>query len=127
MTMPTKRVTPSLPVGRATLRHLPMSARKVRLVADLVRGQRVGPALALLEHTPRAGAKPLFKVIKSARDGAEQNPANEGQIADPDTLVISHLSVDGATILWRWRAAAYGRAARIRKRSCHINVELSQA
>lgn len=46
-------------------------------------------------------------------------------IADPDALVISHVSIDGGPIVWRWRPAAYGRAAKIRKRSCHINVELS--
>jgi large subunit ribosomal protein L22 len=75
--------------------------------------------------TPRAGAQPLYKLIKSARDGAETNPNNTGLISDPDELVISKLTVDGGTILWRWRPRAYGRASRIRKRSCHINVELS--
>ena len=113
------------PVGRARLRHLPLAPRKVRLVADLVRGQTVGEALAVLAHTPRAGAPPLAKLIKSARDGAETNPANAGLIGDPDALVVSRLAVDGGPILWRWRPRAYGRAARIRKRSCHITVELS--
>lgn len=112
-------------VGSAKLRHLPVAPRKVRLVADLVRGKRVAEALALLANTPRAGSQPLAKLIKSARDGAEINPNNAGLVSDPDQLVISHLSVDGGPILWRWRPRAYGRASRIRKRSCHITVELS--
>ena len=120
-----KRTVHSAPVARAHLRHLPVGPRKLRLVADLVRGQQVGPALATLRHTPRAGSMPLYKVIKSARDGAEQNPANEGLIPDPDALVISRLLVDGGPIVWRWRPAAYGRTSRIRKRSCHVTVELS--
>jgi large subunit ribosomal protein L22 len=119
--------TPASPpaVSRARLRHLPMAPRKLRAVADLVRGLAVGEALALLANTPRAGSEPLAKLIKSARDNAEVNPHNAELGLDVDALMISHLSVDGGKILWRWRPRAYGRASRIRKRSCHITVELS--
>ncbi len=119
-------ITQRSTVARARLRHLNMAPRKVRLVADLVRGNTVVEALALLGHTPRAASQPLAKLIKSARDNAESDPNNAGLIADPDALVISHLAVDGGPILWRWRPRAYGRASRIRKRSSHITVELSQ-
>jgi large subunit ribosomal protein L22 len=113
------------PVARAELRHLPMAPRKVRFVADAVRGKTVGEAVALLAHTPRMASLPLRKLIESARANAESNPANAGIVTDPDALVISHLTVDGGPTLWRWRPRAYGRASRIRKRSCHIRVELS--
>ncbi len=119
-------ITQRSTVARARLRHLNMAPRKVRLVADLVRGNTVVEALALLGLTPRAASQPLAKLIKSARDNAEADPNNAGLIADPDALVISHLAVDGGPILWRWRPRAYGRASRIRKRSSHITVELSQ-
>jgi large subunit ribosomal protein L22 len=127
MTMAEPNIAQGSTVARARLRHLNMAPRKVRLVADLVRGNTVVAALALLEHTPRAASQPLAKLIKSARDNAEVDPNNAGLIADPDALVISHLAVDGGPILWRWRPRAYGRASRIRKRSSHITVELSQA
>lgn len=113
------------PLGRARLRHLPQAPRKVRLVADLVRGKTVAEALATLQFTPRAASEPLRKLIESARANAETDPSNAGLVTDADSLVISHLSVDGGPILWRWRPRAYGRASRIRKRSCHITVELS--
>ena len=115
------------PVSTAKLRHLPLAERKVRVVAELVRGKTVGEALGILEFTQRAGSSPLAKLIRSARESAESNPKNQDLGIDGDSLTISHLSVDGATILWRWRPRAYGRASRIRKRSCHINLELSQA
>ena len=102
-----------------------MAPRKLRLVADLIRGRAVDEALAMLAHTPRAGALPLAKLIKSARDNAEVNPNNAELGLDPDALVISRIAVDGGPTLWRWRPRAYGRASRIAKRSCHIDVELS--
>jgi large subunit ribosomal protein L22 len=113
------------PVATARLRHLRIAPRKARLVADVVRGMEVGQALAQLGHTRRAAAEPLYKLVKSARDNAESNPNNAGLIDDADRLIISKLTVDGGPILWRWRPRAYGRASRIRKRSCHITVELS--
>jgi large subunit ribosomal protein L22 len=106
-----------------------MGPRKMRMVADLVRGRRVGEAIVLLTHTPRAASTPLRKLLQSARDNAADLARRDSLQAqasgDPEELLISHVSVDGGPILWRWQPRAYGRAGRIRKRTCHVRVELS--
>ncbi len=123
--MADNEITAPGPVAKAHLWHLPLAPRKLRAVADLVREKTVAEALAMLTFTRRAGSEPLRKLIKSARDNAESNPNNVDVVTDADALVITHLTVDGGPITWRWRPRAYGRASRIRKRSCHIHVELS--
>lgn len=98
-----------------------MSARKVRLVADMVRGQNVGVALNRITVVPRAACKPLAKVISSAIANAQHN----FQLAK-NNLYIRAITVDEGTALKRWRARAYGRAAPIRKHSCSISVTLDE-
>src|SRR5437867_9298937 len=98
-----------------------MSPRKARLVAEHIRGRSVPEARAVLAFTSREAAQALEKVLQSAVSNAE---ANHG-IAE-DRLYISQAYVDGGPVMKRWRARARGRVARIRKRTCHITVLLTE-
>jgi len=104
----------------ATLRHARISPQKCRLVADLVRGQPVGLALATLTYTPKKGAKIVRKVLESAIANAEHNLE-----ADIDTLSISRIEVDAAPVAKRFHARAKGRGNRIVKRLSHIKITVA--
>ena len=106
---------------RAQAKYVRMSPRKARLVAEHIRGRSVPEARAVLAFTAREAADELQKVLQSAVSNAE---ANHG-IAE-DRLYISHAYVDGGPVMKRWRARARGRVARIRKRTCHITVQLAE-
>jgi large subunit ribosomal protein L22 len=106
---------------RAQAKYVRMSPRKARLVAEHIRGRSVPEARAVLRFTAREAAGELEKVLQSAVSNAE---ANHG-IAE-DRLYISAAYVDGGPVMKRWRARARGRVARIRKRTCHITVRLSE-
>ena len=105
--------------SKATLKFGRMGARKVRYVADQVRGQNVTKALAHLKFSKRAAAKTLEKLLRSAVANAEQ----QGGV-DVDTLFIRMLQVDEGPVSKRWRPRAHGRATRLRKRTSHITVVL---
>jgi large subunit ribosomal protein L22 len=102
----------------ATLNDYPTSPRKMRLLADLIRGQKVEKVLAELEHNPKHPAVPLRKLVLSAIDNWKQK--NEG--GDESGLYIKTISVDGARTLKRMRPAPQGRGYRVRKRSNHVTV-----
>ena len=102
----------------ATLNNFPTSPRKMRLLADLIRGQKVEKVLAELEHNPKHPAVPLRKVVLSAINNWKQK--NEG--GDESQLVIKTIMVDGARTLKRMRPAPQGRGYRVRKRSNHVTV-----
>jgi len=102
----------------ATLNNFPTSPRKMRLLADLIRGQKVEEVLAQLEHNPKHPAVPLRKVVLSAINNWKQK--NEG--GDESQLVIKTVMVDGARTLKRMRPAPQGRGYRVRKRSNHVTV-----
>jgi large subunit ribosomal protein L22 len=104
----------------ARLRFLRIAPRKVRLVADRVRGQNVGQALAMLKYTPQAAAKPMAKLLRSALANAEQG----GGRVDVDALYVKTLTVDGGPKMRRFMPRAMGRAFRIEKRTSHVYVEL---
>ena len=106
---------------RAQAKYVRISPRKARLVAEHIRGRSVPEARAVLAFTAREAAGELQKVLQSAVANAE---ANHG-IAE-DRLYISAAYVDGGPVMKRWRARARGRVARIRKRTCHITVQLSE-
>ncbi|MCG2633965.1 MAG: 50S ribosomal protein L22 [Gammaproteobacteria bacterium] len=106
---------------RASLRKAPISAQKVRLVADQIRGLQVERALEVLQFSPKKAAQLMRKVLESAIANAEHN---EG--ADVDELRVSQVFVDEGSTQRRIRARARGRANRILKRSCHINVVVSE-
>ncbi len=105
---------------RATLRYARISPQKCRLVADTVRGQPVGNALATLRFMPKKGADLVRKVLESAIANAEHNHG-----ADVDELKVSGIQVDTAPVLKRFAARAKGRGARIVKRNSHITVAVS--
>jgi len=104
----------------AKLRNHPTSPRKMRLLADEIRGMNVEKALALLEHHPQHSATPLHKLLWSAVKNWEQK--NEGQSAADATLIVKTVFVDGARTLKRMRPAPQGRGYRVRKRSNHVTV-----
>src|ERR671912_2304655 len=102
----------------AKLRNYPTSPRKMRLLADLIRGQKVEKVLAELEHSPKHPAVPLRKLVLSAINNWKQK--NEG--GDESQLVVKTIFVDGARTLKRMRPAPQGRGYRVRKRSNHVTV-----
>ena len=105
---------------RAKLRRLPVSGFKVRLLADQIRGKYVSDALDILSFSKKASSKNLKKLLESAIANAEHNKG-----LDVDNLFISEISVDEAFLLKRIKPRARGRADRIQKRSCHINLALN--
>ncbi len=109
----------------ARLRDVPTSPRKMRLIADLIRGQRVSRALGILKFQPQAGAATLQKVLLSAVANWQQKNANE-RIEDAD-LYVKTIFVDGGPMLKRLRPAPQGRGHRIRKRSNHITIVIDSA
>ena len=105
---------------RAIAKHIRISAQKVRLVVDQIRGQPVAAAMELLAYSKRKAAVPVRKVLESAIANAEHNNS-----ADIDDLRVARAFVDEGRTLKRLRPRAKGRADRILKRSCHISVALS--
>jgi large subunit ribosomal protein L22 len=105
---------------QAVAKWVRMSPRKARLVVDHIRGRSVPEARTVLAFTPRAAAREIEKVLSSAVANAEANHNLVG-----DELVVSAAFVDEGPVMKRWRARARGRAARIKKPTCHITVRLS--
>jgi large subunit ribosomal protein L22 len=99
-----------------------MSPRKVRLVVDQIRGKRVNEAYALLQFSKKGAAEPVGKTLRSAVANAQVKSSDEGAALDVDDLFVREAYVDEGPTLSRWRAAAQGRAAPIRKRTSHITV-----
>lgn len=104
----------------AKLRNYPTGPRKMRLLADLVRGMEVEKAMAILDHHPQHNAVPLAKLLKSAINNWEQG--NEGKSAADAGLVVKTIFVDGARVIKRMRPAPQGRGYRVRKRSNHVTL-----
>lgn len=106
----------------ARLKGAQISAQKIRLIADQVRGLRVEEALGLLEFSPKKAAHIVKKLLDSAIANAENN---EG--ADVDELKVSTILVDEGMTMKRLRPRAKGRADRILKRSCHITIKVADS
>jgi large subunit ribosomal protein L22 len=107
---------------RATLKFVRGGPRKVRLVADLIRGKKSEEAMNILTFTKKAAAKTLVKVLKSAIANATQK-----KTVDVDRLYIKNITVDGGPTMKRFQPRALGRATTIRKRSSHITLVLDEA
>lgn len=105
---------------KAIARYIRMSPQKVRLVADTIRGKRVEEALATLQHTPKAAARVVSKVVKSAAANVEHNLKAE----NAEEFRVAVITVDSGPMLKRFRPRAQGRAAKIWKRTSHITVVL---
>jgi large subunit ribosomal protein L22 len=102
----------------AKLINVPTSPRKMRLVADLIRGEKVSKALNILKYEPKVGGEKLEKLLLSAISNW-QNANEEANLEDAD-LYIKSIQVDSGRMLKRLRPAPQGRAHRIRKRSNHV-------
>jgi large subunit ribosomal protein L22 len=111
---------PEKTLVRAQAKWVRMSARKGRVVAEHIRGRSVPEARAVLAFTQRAAAREIEKVLSSAVANAE---ANNGLVGDD--LLVYTVVVDEGPTLKRWKARARGRVARIKKRTCHITLELT--
>ena len=115
--MPTKDA--QAPGARAVARHVRLSATKARRVVNLVRGLPAKEALTVLQFAPQAASETVYKVLASAVANAENN-----ERLDPDSLLVRAAFVDEGPTLKRFRPRAQGRAYRIRKRTCHITIEV---
>jgi len=117
---PRERTTVERPVVRAQARYVRTSARKARLVCDLLRGKDVHEARAILAYSQRSVARDWAKVLESAIANAEHNHELVG-----DDLRILTASADEGPTLKRFRPRAMGRATRIRKRTSHLTITLT--
>jgi len=106
---------------RSVLKFLRIAPRKVRAVADIVRGQKVEAAIAMLDHTPRAAAAPLAKMLRAA----VANAATSENI-DVDALMVKEIKVDQGPTLKRYMPRAMGRATLIQKKTSHITCLLEE-
>lgn len=106
--------------AKATLSDYRQSPRKVRLVANMVRGKRVADALITLSFVPKRAAGPVQKLLASALGNAKNLSIPE------ENLVVKEISVDGGKILYRRLPMSRGRAFSIRKRTSHINIVLEE-
>lgn len=116
-----KRKMVATGVWHAALRHLPMSPRKVRVVADCIRGLVVADAMDCLAAVRRSPARPLRSLLHSAVANAENR-----EDVDVDALRVAGIVVHGGRIRRRIRPRAQGRATRIRKRTSHVEVVLTK-
>ena len=107
--------------AKATLRYARISSRKVKIVADLIRGKKVDEALAIVKFTPKASSEIIEKLLKSAIANAENNHGmNRGN------LIVSEIYANQGPTLKRIRPAAKGSAVRIRKRTSHITIVVKE-
>ncbi len=104
-------------MASAILRGFRESPRKVRVVADMIRGRPVADALSILRMQRRKAADMLTKVLGSAIANAAENDK-----ADADLLVVKAVAIDGGPVQKRWMARSMGRANRIIKRTSHVTV-----
>ena len=107
--------------AKACVKHIRISPRKARQVIDLIRGENVQEAFAILKFTPHKGAEIIEKVLKSAVANAEHNYE-----MDVNSLVVGKAYVDEGPTLKRFRPRAQGRADAIRKRTSHITVIVTE-
>lgn len=107
--------------ARATLKYARISSRKVKIVADLIRGKSADEALAIVKFTPKASSEVIEKLLKSAIANAENNHGLAHQ-----KLYISEIYANQGPTLKRIRPAAKGSAVRIRKRTSHITIVLKE-
>jgi len=107
--------------SKAVVNNIRIPARKVRLVVDLIRGKKVGDAIAILRHTPRSASPVLEKLLNSAIANAEHNFQ-----LDVNKLVVSQAFVNEGPTMKRFQPRSQGRAFSIFKRSSHITLVVSE-
>jgi large subunit ribosomal protein L22 len=111
--------------ANAKLKNLPVSPRKTRLVADLIRGKKVAQARDILRFTVKGCALPLRKLLESAAANADSAAAERHERVDTDEMVVKNIMVGDGRTLRRFVSGPRGRAMRIRKRSCHVELTIS--
>ena len=107
--------------ARAIAKHVRIAPRKLRIVADLVRGKNVSEAMSILKFTPKVGSKVVEKVIRSAAANAEHN--NDMNV---DALYISEIFVDQDSTMKRIHPRSRGQAFKILKKSSHVTVVVKE-
>ena len=107
--------------AKARLTMLRSTPQKTRLVADLIRGKDIADAEDILKFTNRRAAKPILKLLQSAK----ANAVNNHDMFE-DSLFVSHISVDEGPVMKRFLPRARGRADMLRKRTSHINIALEE-
>ena len=123
-----------VPCASATLKYARISSRKVKIVADLIRGKDVDEALAIVKFTPKASSEVIEKLLKSAIANAENNHDMKSAIANAENnhgmksnkLYVAEIYANQGPTLRRIRPAAKGSAVRIRKRTSHITIVLKE-
>jgi len=110
--------------ARAVAKYVRISPKKVRQVVDLVRGVPVGKALNILHFTHKAASEPIEKTLRSAVANMLNN--DEASKIDPEDLFVKDAYVDMGFSFRRFRAASMGRPMRMRRRSCHITIVVSE-
>ena len=105
----------------ATAKYIRISARKVKIVIDLIRGKDVTEAEAILMYTPKAASEPTLKLLRSAIANAENNLD-----MSRDTLYVAEVFANQGPTLRRYRPRSRGSATRIRKRTSHITIILDE-
>jgi len=106
--------------AKAVAKHLRITARKARLVTDLIKGKKANKAVAILKSTPKKAAKLTEKVLNSAIANAENN-----HDMFVDDLIVKRAFVDEGPTMKRWKPRAQGQASPINKRTSHITIVLS--
>jgi large subunit ribosomal protein L22 len=104
----------------AKLNNCPTSPRKMRLIADMIRGKKVELALVMLKNSPQVSSDRVYTLLKSAI--ANWQAKNEGVRLEDSDLFVKEISVDSGRVLKRIRTAPQGRAHRIKKRSNHVTL-----
>ena len=112
-------------VAMAKLNNCPTSPRKMRLVADMIRGMEVAKALYVLKHSSKEASIRLEKLLLSALSNWQAK--NEGVSMDEANLVVQTINVDGGRMLKRVQPAPQGRAHRVRKHSNHVTIVVGEA
>ena len=107
--------------ARATLKYARISSRKVKIVADLIRGKDVNEALSIVKFTPKASSEIIEKLLKSAIANAENNHEMKSE-----SLYVAEIFANQGPTLKRIRPAAKGSAVRIRKRTSHITIVVKE-
>ena len=109
---------------KAIHKHARISPRKVRLVADLIRGKFADEALDILRYQPERGARMIEKVLKSAIGNAQDPDQNPGKSIRAEQLVVTDVRIDGGPMFKRIRPQSRGQAYMVLRRTSHITVQL---
>jgi large subunit ribosomal protein L22 len=111
---------------KATHKHARISARKVRLIADMIRGKFADEALDILKYQPQRGARLLEKVLQSALGNAQDPEQNPGKTIRVEQLIVLDARVDGGPMFKRIKPVSRGMAYMIKRRTSHISVTLEE-